>query len=211
MSNRSANGASPPVIRIVDDDRSVRDALTDLFETLGMTTAAYASVVDFLANDLPDAPGCLVLDVRMPGQGGLEFQADLARQGNPLPIVFITGHGDVPMAMRAVKAGASDFLLKPFDNQELIDAVNAALRRDAAARAADARQDSLTDRFASLTAGERAVIDGVVEGLLNKQIADRLGVSEVTVKVRRAHALRKLDVTSVPALVRLYDRAWPSG
>jgi FixJ family two-component response regulator len=191
-----------PVVRIVDDQASVRDAIGDLLASVGIATVAYPSAQAFLDEDSHEHPGCLVLDVRMPGLGGMDLQTELNRRAIPLPIIFVTGHGDIPMSVRAMKAGAVDFLTKPFDDQALIDAVNAACQRDATERQTRLREADAKARFDALNRGERDVVALTAEGLKIREIAERLGVSEITVKVRRARAMEKLDVSSLPELIR---------
>lgn len=194
------------VVRIIDDDASVRVALADLFASIGIATRTFASTHAYRETEPIAAPGCLILDLRMPGQGGLDFQREIAAAANPLPIIFVTGHGDVATAVQAMKAGAADFFLKPFDNQALIDAVNAATQKNLAGRAASRERNRLAARYAALNDGERQVLDGVVRGALNKHIAVELGLSEVTVKVRRGQLMRKTVAASLPDLVRMHYR-----
>jgi FixJ family two-component response regulator len=194
------------VVHVVDDDASVRTALESLLRSVGHRVSTYASPQAFLTGDQRDEPGCLVLDVRLPGQSGLELQQELARSDHPMPVVFITGHGDVPMSVAAMKAGAIEFLTKPFRDQDLLDAVHRGLERDRARRAAAIGLAELRDRLASLTPRERQVMDLVAEGRLNKQIAADLALSEVTVKVHRAQVMRKMQARSLPDLVRMVDR-----
>ena len=199
---------SPPeaVVHVVDDDASVRAALESLLRSVGHRVETHASPRAFLADGRREGPGCLVLDVRLPGQSGLELQQELARSGWPMPIVFISGHGDVPMSVAAMKAGAIEFLTKPFRDQDLLDAVHRGLERDIAQRAAAAGLADLHHRLASLTLREREVMSLVVDGRLNKQIAADLTLSEVTVKVHRAQVMRKMQARSLPDLVRMADR-----
>ena len=193
---------SDSMVFVVDDDLSVRRALTSLLESVGMTVATCASAKEFLASPRPDVPSCLVLDVRMPGQNGLDFQTQLARDGVAIPIVFISGHGDIPMSVRAMKAGAVEFLTKPFREQELLDAIDQALRQDAARRTEAAQTAGLRAAFASLSPGETAVVTGLVQGRTNRQIADDLSLSEITIKVRRGRLMRKLGFGSLAELIR---------
>ncbi|WMJ69298.1 response regulator transcription factor [Stenotrophomonas sp. 24(2023)] len=195
-----------PIVYVVDDDHSVRAALEDLLASMGLQVQAFASTQDFLACPLADAPACLVLDVRMPGQSGLDFSRQMAGLGLHLPVVFITGHGDIAMGVSAMKSGAVEFLTKPFRDQELLDAIHQGIERDRARRRDDGVLDKLRQRWDSLTTGERDVVGGVVRGRLNKQIAADLGVSEITVKVRRAHVMRKMQARTLVDLVRMYDR-----
>ena len=194
------------LIHVVDDDESLRTALLRLLGAAGYEAQGYASAGDFLLQPAPDRPGCLLLDVRMPGPSGLELQAALQRQGIALPVIFLTGHADVPSSVRAMKAGAVDFLPKPVDRHTLLDALRRALAHDAALRAARDEADRLRARFASLTPREREVFDRVVAGRLNKQIADELSVADRTVKAERAKLMAKLGVGSAAELGRLAER-----
>jgi FixJ family two-component response regulator len=194
---------APPVVFIVDDDSSVRESLTELFTSVGLEVAAFGSPAQFLRDRTLDGPGCLVLDVRLPGASGLDFQADLARADIQLPIIFITGHGDIPMTVRAMKAGAVEFLTKPIRDQDLLDAVQRALDLDRARREQNRSVTALRSRFASLTPREREVVTFVSAGLMNKQIAGKLGVAEITVKMHRGNAMRKMRVTSLAELMRM--------
>lgn len=194
-----------PVVYIVDDDESVRNALEDLLASVGLTASLYGSARAFLDHAPRGGPGCLVLDVRMPGQSGMEFHRQMAERNVELPVIFITGHGDIAMSVRAMKQGAIEFLAKPFDNQELLDAINRGIELDRERRTERRHLQELTDRFAGLVDGEKAVMRLVVKGLLNKQIAGDLGVSEITVKVRRRQVMLKMGARSLPELVRLSD------
>jgi FixJ family two-component response regulator len=198
----SAAPAQPPLVIIVDDEASVRDALDSLFRSTGMQTLRIASPLQLFAATIPDMPACIVLDVRMPGVNGLDFQEQLAARGIDLPIVFMTGHGDIPMTVRAMKAGAVDFLAKPFREQDMLDAVAAAVAKDAERRSKDGALSGLRARYQTLTPREREVFAHVVAGLMNKQIAGVLGLSEITVKIHRGNVTRKLGVRSVADLVR---------
>ena len=191
---------------MVDDDSSMRATLTDVMRSVGLQVQTFASAREFMGSKLPDAPGCLVLDVRLPGQSGLDFQRTLAESGIELPVVFITGHGDVPMSVRAMKAGAVDFLIKPFRDQDLLDAVHAAIERDRARRQHVTRVADLEERYRSLTERERDIMALVVVGRLNKQIASELGLAEVTVKAHRSQIMHKMGAKSLPELVRMADR-----
>jgi FixJ family two-component response regulator len=193
------------IIFVIDDDASLRAALKELFESVGLQVEPFGSGEAFLESKHPDTTSCLVLDVRLPGMSGLKFQEELGKAKNHIPIVFLTGHGDIPMAVRAMKSGAVDFLTKPFRNQDLLDAVAAALELDRARRAKDQSHSTLRESFKSLSQRERDVVARVAAGGLNKQIAADLGVSEVTVKVHRANAMRKLRAKSVAELVRMTD------
>jgi FixJ family two-component response regulator len=190
---------------VVDDDASMRRSLDSLLRSVGLDVHLYATAQDFMHASRPDAPGCLLLDVRLPGMSGLAFQQELARAGIPVPVIFITGHGDVPMTVRAMKAGATDFLTKPCDDQALLDAVDAAIERDRARRGDATRRAELEVRYRALTEREREVMSHVVAGRVNKQIAAELGLSLVTVKVHRGHVMRKMLAKSVPELVRMAD------
>jgi FixJ family two-component response regulator len=174
--------------------------------SVGLQVQTFASAREFMGSKLPDAPGCLVLDVRLPGQSGLEFQRTLAESGMDLPVVFITGHGDVPMSVRAMKAGAVDFLIKPFRDQDLLDAVHAAIQRDRAQRQHVIGLADLEERYRALTERERDIMALVVVGRLNKQIASELGLAEVTVKAHRSQLMHKMGAKSLPELVRMADR-----
>jgi len=195
-----------PVVFVIDDDPSMRDSLQDLLQSVGMEARVFRSTQEFLRAERPDAPGCLVLDVRLPGQSGLDFQRTLATSGIELPIVFISGHGDIPMTVRAMKAGAVEFLAKPFRDQDLLDAIHGGIERDRARRGDAALVAQLRELFASLTEREREIMALVVAGRQNKQIAAELGVSEVTVKAHRGQIVRKMKAKSLPELVRMADR-----
>ncbi len=194
-----------PVVFIIDDDESVREALGSLFRSVGLKVELFGSAPDFLRSKLPDAPRCLVLDVRLPGLSGLDFQQQLARNHTQVPIVFMTGHGDIPMTVRAMKAGAVEFLTKPFRDQDMLDAVQTALSRDRDRWENERATSGLRARFNSLTEREREVMSLVTSGLMNKQIAATLGVSEITVKVHRGNVNRKMGARSVAELVRMAD------
>jgi FixJ family two-component response regulator len=206
MQQRSATSEQPPRIVVIDDDASMRKALDNLLKSVGFEVELFASPQEFLQSGRPDRPGCIVLDVRFPGRSGLDMQRDLGEANARLPIIFITGYGDIPMSVRAMKAGAVEFLTKPFRDQDLLDAVGTALEEDRARRAGDMRLAELRGRFAMLTARERQVLSLVVAGRLNKQIAGELGVSEMTVKMHRRQVMRKMQATGVAQLVRLADQ-----
>jgi FixJ family two-component response regulator len=193
------------VVVVIDDDGSVRTALKELFESVGLDVKSYASGRAFLEVGIPDDTSCLVLDVRLPEMSGIKVQEELSRAGVYVPIVFVTGHADVAMAVRAMKAGAIDFLTKPFRSQDLLDAVFAALERDSARRKMQQWHSTLREHLESLSARERQVIARVSAGKLNKQIAAELGLSEVTVKVHRASAMRKMRATTLPHLIRMLE------
>jgi FixJ family two-component response regulator len=199
------------VVFVVDDDASMRGALGNLISSVGLDAQLFASPQDFLQSKQPDAPSCLVLDVRMPGMSGLTFQQELAKLGNPLPVIFLTGHADVPMSVRAMKAGAVEFLTKPFHDQELLDAIHAAIERDRTRRKEAALVDEIRLRYGQLTEREREVMALVAAGRANKQIAAELEVSEVTVKVHRGQVMRKMRARSLPELVRMADRLRKQG
>jgi FixJ family two-component response regulator len=194
-----------PLVVIVDDDPAVRESLDSLFRSVGMATRVFGSPAEMLQALLPDEPGCIILDVRLPGMSGLDFQDQLGRQGIALPIVFMTGHGDIPMTVRAMKAGAFDFLAKPFRDQEMLDAVTAAIERDRQRRSATAALDDLRAAYQTLTPREREVMTHVVAGLMNKQVAGVLGLSEITVKIHRGNVMRKMSVRTLADLVRLAE------
>jgi FixJ family two-component response regulator len=195
-----------PVVFVVDDDRSVRDGLRRLITSVGLAAEVFPSAQAFLRARRPDAPGCLVLDVRLPGLSGLDLQRELADSDAALPIIFLTGHGDIPMSVRAMKAGAVEFLTKPFREQDLLDAIRGAIERDRAARGERQELTELRSRYASLTPRERDVLAGIVAGLLNKQIAGELGTTEATVKEQRGHLMQKMQAGSVAELVRFASR-----
>jgi len=195
-----------PIVFVIDDDASMRDALEDLIRSVGLDVQLFGSPQEFLQARLPDALGCLVLDVRLPGQSGLDFQRGLAAAGIELPVVFITGHGDIPMSVRAMKAGAVEFLTKPFRDQDLLDAIQAGIERERNRRHDAVVLRELQKCFTLLSEREREIMALVSTGLQNKQIAAELGVSEVTVKVHRGQIMRKMRARSLPELVRMADR-----
>ena len=195
-----------PIIFAVDDDASMREALHRLFRSIGMRTRIFVSGEEFLEFKRPDAPACLVLDVRLPGLSGLDLQRRTTEAGVEIPIIFLTGYGDIPMTVRAMKAGAVEFLTKPFRDQDLVDAIQQALERDRQARNQRAAIEELRRRFASLTPREREVMARVVAGLLNKQIGAELGTSHTTVKIHRHQVMEKMGAGSLPELVRMADK-----
>ncbi len=201
---------SDACVLLVEDDPSMREALEDLARSVGLTVRSFPSVREFLDAPRPDIPCCVVLDVRLPGQSGLDLQADLARDPRAPPVIFITGHGDVAMSVRAMKAGAIEFLSKPFRDQDLLDAVQAGLERDRVQRDAFADLSGLRHRHESLTPRERQVMGLVAAGRMNKQIAADLDVSEITVKVHRGQVMRKMHARSVADLVRMADKLGPA-
>jgi RNA polymerase sigma factor (sigma-70 family) len=197
---------SAPIVFVVDDDPSVRSSLKFLLSTVGLQVESFGSADTFLHRKPPDAPSCLVLDVRLPGSSGLDFQRELAARHICIPIVFLTGHGDIPMSVRAIKAGAVEFLTKPFRDQDLLDAVRIALERDRARREKEKEVTDLQQRFDSLTSREQQVISMLVSGMLNKQIAAQLGTAESTVKVQRSRAMGKMHAESLVDLVRMIGK-----
>jgi FixJ family two-component response regulator len=195
-----------PGVVIIDDDPDIRDALQGLLETVDLQAALFATASEFLASKPPQGPCCIVVDVRLPGLSGLDFQQELARENNPIPIIFITGHGDIPMSVRAMKAGAVEFLTKPLRDQDLLDAIQAALRGDRARLEDERRVADLRTRHESLTARERQVMTLLVSGRVNKQIAAEIGISEVTVRLHRGQIMRKMRASSLADLIRIADK-----
>lgn len=194
-----------PVVHVIDDDASLRGGLESLFRSVGLDARGYGSAQQFLEANVGDTPGCLVLDVRLPGLSGLDFQARLEALGVRLPVVLMTGHGDIPMSVQAMKAGAVDFLSKPFREQDMLDAVNTALERDAARRAGDADLVALRAAYQTLSPRERQIMALAASGRMNKQIAHDLSLSEVTVKIHRGSAMRKMAARTFADLVRMAD------
>jgi FixJ family two-component response regulator len=208
-------GAKEPIVFVIDDDESMRRALTNLFQSVGLQVEAFGSAPELLQRKLPDVPSCLVLDIRLPGLSGLDFQSELAKSNIHIPIIFMTGHGDIPMTVRAMKGGAVDFLTKPFRDQDMLDSVVAAIERDRKRREADKIVANLQTLFETLTPRERDVLALVASGLMNKQVAAQLGLAEITVKIHRGHIMKKMGARSLADLVRMAEtlgvhRAKPS-
>ena len=194
-----------PIVFVIDDDASLRNALTNLFRSVGLRAEVFASAPELLQSKLPDVPSCLVLDVRLPGLSGLDFQAELSKANIHIPIIFMTGHGDIPMTVRAMKAGAVDFLTKPFRDQDMLDAVAAAIERDRERRKEQKILSELRSRFASLTPREQQLLALVTSGLMNKQIAAEIGLAEITVKIHRGSIMKKMSAKSLAELVRMAE------
>lgn len=194
-----------PIVFVVDDDPSLRTALTNLFRSVGLRAEVFGSAPELLQSKLPDVPSCLILDIRLPGQSGLDFQAELAKANIHIPIIFMTGHGDIPMTVRAMKAGAVDFLSKPFRDQDMLDAVATAIERDRKRRKDEKVISELRAHFDSLTPREQEVLALVASGLMNKQIAAEIDLAEITVKIHRGHIMRKMGARSLADLVRMAE------
>ncbi|HWY22573.1 MAG TPA: response regulator transcription factor [Candidatus Acidoferrum sp.] len=200
-----------PVVFVIDADVSIRSALGSLIRSVGLNVQFFSSPVEFLQGKRPDAPSCLILDVRLPGMSGLDFQRELAEADVHIPIIFITGHGDIPMTVRAMKAGAVEFLTKPFRDQDLLDAIQVGLERDRALRQRQAEKAVLRERFESLTPRESEVLPLIVSGLPNRQVAAEIGTTEATVKVHRSQLMKKMGADSLPDLVRMAEKIGITG
>ena len=202
-SPRNVASTEEPIVYVVDDDASVREALRNLFRSVGLRVEVFGTAPEFLQSKLPDVASCLILDIRLPRLSGLDFQADLARAGIHIPIIFMTGHGDIPMTVRAMKAGAVDFLTKPFRDQDMLDAVTTAIERDRNSRSEARALSDLHARLATLSAREQEIMTLVTTGLMNKQIAAEIGVAEITVKIHRGHIMKKMAAKSLADLVKM--------
>jgi FixJ family two-component response regulator len=200
---RTAEGGEQPIVFVIDDDDSLREALKNLFGMVGLRAETFAKPAEFMNRKLPDVPACIVLDIRLPGMSGLELQTELATADIKIPIIFMTGHGDIPMTVRAMKAGAVEFLPKPFRDQDMLDAVQLALKRDQTRREAEQADAQFRRNFESLSSREREVMALVAAGFMNKQIAFQLGLAEVTVKLHRGNLMRKMNAQSVAELARM--------